>query len=390
MKEQVGVAILGCGYWGVNYVRVFNELAEAQVVAVCDQRPERLKEVARRFPTVHLTTEADAAIRMDGVDAVVVCTTATTHHALTRCCLQAGRHVLVEKPLTTVSEDAEDLTELAEAASRVLMVGHTFLYNGGIRKVKEYMQQGADTIYYLYSCRTNLGPIRQDVNALWDLAPHDVAIFNFLLDSEPQWVSAVGARVLCNCREDVGFISLGYSHNVVGHLHVSWADPHKTREVVVVGSERRIVFNDLNGVEQVRIFEKGVRAIEPEPLNYGEYRFHIRDGDILSPRVEVGEPLKNQCRHFLECITRNVRPVSGGREGQAVVRVLEAVDRSVALQGAPVAVTRGLDSRDIARDRRTALVDRRCGLRIVDSAVALNGSREEVARDGHYQRRASA
>ena len=354
MSNQVGVAILGCGYWGVNYVRVFSELAESRVVVVCDQRAERLEHVARAFPGVHLTTQLDDALGMAGVDAVVVCTNASAHYAVTRHCLEAGKHVLVEKPLTTVSDDAGELIELSKHQARVLMVGHTFVYNGGIRKVKEYIQQGGDKLYYLYSCRTNLGPIRQDVNALWDLAPHDVAIFNFLLESEPEWVSAVGAKVLRNCREDVGFITLGYPDNVVGHIHVSWADPHKAREVVVVGSDRRIVFNDMNGVEQVRVFEKGVRAVDPDPLNHAEYPFHIRDGDILSPRIEVGEPLKNQCRHFLDCVTRNLHPVSGGHEGQEVVRVLEAVDRSLALHGAPVAVTNGRVGPELVSDRRWA------------------------------------
>jgi predicted dehydrogenase len=340
MSNRVGVAILGCGYWGINYVRVFSELAESRVVAVCDQRVERLQEVGRRFPAVHLTTQVQEAIQMVGVDAVVVSTNATTHHSVARLSLQAGKHALVEKPLTTRSEDAEDLIELAETASCTLMVGHTFVYNGGLRKVKEYMNQGAHQVYYLYSSRTNLGPIRHDVNALWDLAPHDVAIFNYLLESAPEWVSAVGARVLRNCREDVGFITLGYPHNVVGHIHVSWADPHKAREVVVVGSDRRIVFNDMNGIEQVRIFEKGVRPADPEPLNYGEYHFHIRDGDILSPSVEVGEPLKNQCRHFLDCVSKKLRPLTGGREGQEVVQVLQAVDQSLALGGAPVEIPR--------------------------------------------------
>jgi predicted dehydrogenase len=340
MTNRVGVAILGCGYWGINYVRVFNELAESRIVAICDQRADRLQEVGSRFPGVRLTTDAKMAIHMEGVDAVVVCTNAATHHAVALLSLEAGKHVLVEKPLTTRAEDAEDLIDAADRASRALMVGHTFVYNGGIRKVKECMDQGDHQVYYLYSARTNLGPIRQDVNALWDLAPHDVAIFNYLLDSAPLWVSAVGAKVLRNCREDVGFITLGYPNNVVGHIHVSWADPHKAREVVVVGSDRRIVFNDLNGVEQVRIFEKGVRPADPEPLNYGEYHFHIRDGDIVSPRIEIGEPLKNQCRHFLECITRNLRPLTGGREGQEVVRVLQAVDRSLALGGTPIEIVR--------------------------------------------------
>jgi predicted dehydrogenase len=342
MTGQIGVAVLGCGYWGINYVRVFSELPEARVVVACDQRPDRLEEVTKRFPSIEVTTDADKAMRHPGVDVVVVCTNATTHHAVTRASLTAGKHVLVEKPLTTISRDAEDLIDLAELKSAVLMVGHTFVYNAGIRKVKEYVQQSGERVYYMYSSRTNLGPIRRDVNAVWDLAPHDVAIFNYLLDSTPTWVSAVGAKVLRNCREDVGFISLGYDDNIVGHIHVSWADPHKAREVVVVGSDRRIVFNDLNGIEQVRIFEKGVRPIAPEPVSYGEYQLQIRDGDILSPRIEVSEPLKNQCRHFLDCVARGTAPLTDGRAGEQVVRVLEAVDRSLALKGAPVEVGRNV------------------------------------------------
>ena len=343
MTGQIGVAVIGCGYWGVNYVRVLNELPEAQVVAVCDQRSERLEEIAKRFPGVHLTTNVDTVLQHDGVVAAVVCTNAATHYDVTSRALSAGKHVLVEKPLTTVSADADELIAQAKARSAVLMVGHTFVYNGGIRKMKEYIDAAPDQIYYLYALRTNLGPIRRDVNALWDLASHDVAIFNFLLDSAPRWVSAVGAKVLRNCREDVGFITLGYDSphgEIVGHIHVSWADPHKAREVVVVGSDRRIVFNDLNGSEQVRIFEKGVKSTDSEPASYGEYHVQIRDGDILSPRIEVSEPLKNECRHFLDCVSSGTAPITNGQAGDEVVRVLEAVDRSLKLKGAPVEVAR--------------------------------------------------
>lgn len=341
MTGQVGLAVLGCGYWGVNYVRIFSELADARVVVVCDQRADRLEELAKRFPAVCFTTQIDAALQHDGVDAVVVCTNAAQHYDVTQRALMAGKHVLVEKPLTTVSADAEELVALARSMSSALMVGHTFVYNAAVRKVKEYINVARDEIYYLYALRTNLGPIRRDVNALWDLASHDVAIFNFLLGRTPRWVSAVGVKVLRNCREDVGFITLGYPgvrDDIVGHIHVSWADPHKAREVVVVGSDRRIVFNDLNGSEQVRVFEKGVKPVAPEPASYGEYHFQIRDGDILSPRIEVSEPLKNQCRHFLDCVTRGTPPLTDGRAGEEVVRVLEAVDASLRLRGAPVQV----------------------------------------------------
>jgi predicted dehydrogenase len=336
--KPVGIAVVGCGYWGMNYVRIFNELVDSRIVAVCDQSAERLKEVSRRFPGVYLTTQVDDAASQPGVDAVVVCTEATTHFNVTRRLLLAGKHILVEKPLTTIAADSEKLIDLAESNSAILMVGHTFLFNAGVRKVKEYVQQDGGRVYYLYARRTNLGPIRRDVNALWDLAPHDIAIFNYLLDSTPQWVSAVGGKVLRNCRDDVGFISLGYPDNVLAHVHVSWADPDKAREVVVVKSDKRIVFDDLNGVEQVRVFEKGVSPVEQEPLNYGEFRFEIRDGDIISPRIEPVEPLKNQCRHFLECVRTGKRPISSGVEGRDVVRVLEAVNRSIESKGLQVEV----------------------------------------------------
>ena len=337
-SRPMGIAVIGCGYWGMNYVRIFNELTESRVVAVCEQCPERLKEVARRFPNVYLTTQIEDVISQPDVQAVIVCTEATSHFNVTRRLLRAGKHVLVEKPLTTTSSHAQKLIELADSQSATLMVGHTFIFNAGVRKVKEYVQQDSGRVYYLYARRTNLGPIRRDVNALWDLAPHDIAIFNYLLNSTPGWVSAIGGKVLGNCRDDVGFISLGYPNNVLAHVHVSWADPDKAREVVVVKSDRRIVFNDLNGVEQVRVFEKGVSPVDEEPLNYGEFRFQIRDGDIVSPRVEPAEPLKNQCRHFLECVRTGKSPLSNGTDGRDVVRVLEAMNRSIELKGLQVLV----------------------------------------------------
>lgn len=337
--EKIGIGIIGCGYWGINYVRVFEELGESQVVAVCDRRPERLAEVERRFPGLNSTTDFQDLLKWEGVDAVVVCTEASSHYPIVSKCLAAGKHVLVEKPMTTSTRDAEELLNLAEAKDVTLMIGHTFLYNAGIRQVKSYIMQGdMGKLYYLYSRRTNLGPIRNDVSALWDLAPHDISIFNYLLDSKPGWVSAVGARVLGNGRADVGFMSLGYDDNVVGHVHTSWADPHKVREVVVVGSDKRIVFDDLNSQERVRVFEKGVKRMDPQEGGYGEYQFLMRDGDIVIPNVEASEPLKNECKHFLECITLHCQPLTDGKNGLDVVRVMEAIDRSIELRGAPVEV----------------------------------------------------
>jgi len=334
----IGVAVVGCGYWGINYVRVFDELPDSRLVAVCDQRPERLDGVGRRLRDVHLTTSFEDAICQEGVDAAIICTEASTHYPLARTCLSAGKHVLVEKPITTSVNQAEELASTAEASSLVLMVGHTFIYNAGIRKLKELIQQTAHRIYYLHACYTNLGPIRRDVNALWDLATHNIAIFNYLLDDIPQWVSAIGGRILRNCREDVGFLSLGYRDGILGHIHVSWADPNKVREVAVICSDKRIVFNDLNGLEQVRVFEKGVRAVSDEPLSFGEYNLQIRDGDIVSPKIEVREPLKEQCRHFLDCVRNGSKPLTSAWEGCDVLRVLEAAERSMKARGTEVEV----------------------------------------------------
>jgi predicted dehydrogenase len=204
------------------------------------------------------------------------------------------------------------------------------MYNPGVRKVRELIDTPEmGQIYYLYASRTNLGPIRTDVNALWDLAPHDISIFNYLLDSVPIWANAVGARVLGSDKEDVGFIALGYPNGVVGHIHVSWADPNKVREVVVVGSNKRVVFNDLNALERVRVFEKGVGAETNGSESYGEFVLRMRDGDIISPKVAISEPLKNQCSHFLECVKEKRLPFTTGQAGLDVVRVMEAIDRSL-------------------------------------------------------------
>ncbi len=337
--RPIGIAIIGAGYWGVNYVRVCRDLPGAELVVVCDQRAHRLGELEHQFPGLRTTTSLEDALAMDGVDAALICTPATAHFAVTKQCIEAGKHILVEKPIATTVADSNELIRLAELHRVTLMVGHTFMFNAGIRKVKEYLDlDEIGHVYYLYARRTNLGPIRHDVNALWDLAPHDISIFNYLLDSVPTWVSAVGTQVLHNGREDVGFISLGYNDGVVAHIHVSWADPHKVREMVVVGSDKRIVFDDLGVPEQVRVYEKGLAPAPPEAANFQDYHFQIRDGNIISPRIDVSEPLKNQCQHFIESVLSGKRPLTSGVEGRDVVAVLEAIDRSMARHGAPVDV----------------------------------------------------
>ena len=340
IPDVLRFAVVGCGYWGGNYLRIMNEVSGSEVVGVCDQRPERLREIASRLH-VATTTEIRDLLERDDVNAMILCTEATSHFRLARLCLEAGKHLLVEKPLTTTTAEADELIRLARENGLTLMVGHTFLYNPAVRKIKEYVVNNElGRVYYLYARRTNLGPIRHDVNAVWDLASHDVSIFNYLLDSTPEWVSAVGAKVLQNGREDVGFASLGYANGVVAHVHVSWADPNKVREVVVVGSDRRVVFNDVDTLEKVRIFEKGVSEVVRENGSPNTFEHHLlmRDGDIISPQVPAEEPLKTQFLHFMECIATGSEPLTGGPLGREVVRTMLAIDRSIRRQGAPVDV----------------------------------------------------
>lgn len=335
---MVNVAVVGCGRWGMNYVRVFEELSGTRVDWAFDKDELCLKRLVHRFPTVKAARTLKEITRCSDLDAVIVAAPAADHYEIVKQCLKAGKHVLVEKPIALTVEDATEMISLAAEMGKVLMVGHTFIFNSGIRKLKEYIKdESFGKMYYLHATRTNMGPIRQDVNAVWDLAPHDVSIFNYLLDKKPQWVSATGVRLFDTSREDVGFLTIGYPDNVIGNIHVSWADPYKVREVVAVGSRRRITFNDLESLERVKVFEKGV-VRETGAESYGEFRLLMRDGDILSPRVENTEPLKEQCLHFLECLHEGTKPESDGNMGLEIIKVMAAADESLKMQGAPVEI----------------------------------------------------
>lgn len=336
MKKE-GFAVIGSGYWGSNYIRLLSQMPETELYAVCDKAQDRLNAVHRRFPEVSLHKDIDPILEREEIEAVVVCTNPASHFEITKQLLEAGKHVLVEKPMTLTAESSAELVEIAKEKGLTLMVGHIFLYHPAVEKVKSYILNGdLGEVHYLYSQRTNLGPIREDVNALWDLAPHDISIFNYLLDSNPVWVNAVGTKFLRGHVEDAGFIVLGYENGAVGNIHVSWANPHKVREVVVVGSKQRICFNDTSPDEKVRVFEKGVAASATAYSDYGEYQLLIRDGDVVSPKIPVVEPLKNEVKHFIQCKQNGERPRSDGVNGLIVVKVMEAVNESVRNNGTPI------------------------------------------------------
>jgi len=340
-SRPLNVLVIGCGYWGWNYVRVFEELPETRVAAVCDPSPDRLDTIAVAHPRVQLIRDLDAALALPEIDCAIVATPASTHYEIGARALKAGLSTLVEKPFATRLIDAEELLSLANAQSLTLMVGHTFVYNAAVRKMRDYLDANElGDIYYMYARRANGGPLRTDVNALWDLASHDIAIFNYLLDADPEWVSAVGARVLRNEREDVGFVSVGYAKGVIAHIQVSWVDTIKTREVGVVGQDKQVVFNDLNVPERLRVFSRGDEMVAPDHPGYGNFMIQLRRGEIVSPILEATEPLKNQCAHFIDCILTGRAPITDGMAGASAVRAMEAIDESVARQGVPVPLCR--------------------------------------------------
>jgi predicted dehydrogenase len=272
------------------------------------------------------------------IDAIVVSTPSFTHEELVGAALSANKHVLVEKPFVLDPRGGERLVELARNVGKVLLVGHVYEYNPAVEYIRELLSgKSLGETYYIQSTRTNLGPIRSDVNALWDLAPHDVSILLYLLGTVPTSVSAKGADFFNNGRHDVVFATLTFPRGILGHLHVSWLDPRKTREITVVGAARMLVFDDLNQLEPVRIYDRGLSEV-PSYQTFGEFQLVPRFGDITIPRVSMVEPLRAQCAHFLSCVEGTAQPRSDGEDGLRVVRVLSALQRSLESDGATVAV----------------------------------------------------
>ena len=340
---MIRIAVVGAGHWGPNLIRNFHEHAQSEVVRVVDRDEERLAEVRARFPGVVTGTDADVAFSDPNVDAVVIATPTSTHYALVKASLRAGKHVLVEKPIATSPAEAEELCALAEREWRVLLVSHVFLYNAAIARIRAYLQEGLlGRIYYISMVRTNLGPIRVDVNAAWDLAAHDVSIANWWLDAEPVAASAVGGVWINPGIEDAMFATLRYPGGVLVNLHASWLSPRKSRDITVVGETKMLTFDDMNVAEPVRIYDKQVTPLRTRPPfvdTFATFRASVRDGEVTVPTIAMGEPLRAECDHFLDCIATGKEPLTSGRQGAAVVRVLEAIERSAKTGGAEQAVS---------------------------------------------------
>ena len=335
---MIRIALVGYGHWGPNYLRNLQMMDDAEIVTVVDRDPQALARVRKGFP--HLQTSPDlSSVLGDGkIDAVIITTPAHTHYELTRQALEAAKHTLFEKPLALTVKDGKELVRFSEKAKRILMVGHTFLYNPAVRKMKEYVDRGIlGKIYYLQAARTHLGLIRTDVSAVWDLAPHDISIFSYLLGKLPRRVSAIGMRHLNPKLEDVAFLNFFYEGEILGNIHISWVDSNKLRQVAVIGSKARIVFDDLNSLERLRVFEKGV-SIDKPYTNFGEFQLLLRDGDIVSPKVEAEEPLRNVCLEFIVSIQKGKKPLADGMNGLHVVRAMCAAQESIQRDGEPVEI----------------------------------------------------
>lgn len=338
MNNEIKIGVIGCGHWGPNHTRVFSSMPGVAVTTVADLDLDRLNNVGKLYPNLKLVKDYKEILNDNSITAVVIATPTNTHYQVTKDALLAGKQVLVEKPLCQDAKQGQELVDLAKEKNLILMVGQVFLFNSGILKLKEYLDSGdIGKLYCVGSTRTNLGPIRQDVNAVYDLASHDIAIFNFLLNGKPFEVSAVGESFLQKDIEDLAFISMRYPNNVLARVQVSWLDPRKVREITIVGDKKMVTWDDLAIVGPIQVFDKGV-VKEPYYDDYGHFHLLAREGDITIPKIKLEEPLKAQARCFLNAIKKGSLDVSDGASGLDVVKVIEAIQQSLKAHGAPIEV----------------------------------------------------
>jgi predicted dehydrogenase len=334
--QPVRVAVVGLGYWGPNLVRNLHELPAADLARVCDLRPEMLDKIARRYPGVATTESFDDVLADESIEAVCIATPVATHHPLALAALKAGKHVFIEKPLAASTEQATELIDAADRAGRTLMPGHTFLYSPPVNTILGLIESGElGDVYFLSTSRVNLGLHQPDASVVWDLAPHDFSILRYWLKEIPVNVSAISRGCVMPSTPDVAFINLEYGSGIVAHAELSWLSPSKLRRTTVVGSRKMVVYDDTSN-EPVRVFDSGVTL--PDPQTFGEYRLTYRTGDIVSKHVPPEEPLLLELADFCNAIRTGETPRSSAQVGLDVVRMMEAVDDSLAASGARVGI----------------------------------------------------
>lgn len=334
---MIRVGIVGFGYWGPNIVRCFSDLPGAKLTAVCDKSLDRLKQIKERYPAVQAFDDFDQLLAADLVDALVIATPTASHFVLAQKALNRGLHVMVEKPLAETTEQCRDLIMLAEAKNRTLFVGHVFLHSSPVIKLREMVAEGElGRINYISSRRLNLGPVRKDVNALFDLATHDISMMLYLLGDRPIRVSCSGIDLLQPGNHDVCNLTMHFPENRMGMIHVSWIDPRKERVLTVVGDRKMAVYDDLEQ-EKIKIYDKGIVA-PPATGDFADFQISYRYGGSYSPFINEREPLKAECADFIHCIAEKKTPLTDGENGLAVVEVLEAANQSLREHGTPIAI----------------------------------------------------
>ncbi len=336
VNEPVRIAVVGLGYWGPNLVRVLHELPEADVSCVCDLRPEALARTRLKYPGLRSTSSFEDVLADTSVEAVALATPVSTHHELAAAALRAGKHVFVEKPLAASSQEAIELLELSRKNELVLMPGHTFLYSPPVNMSRDLIERNElGEIFFISTSRVNLGLHQPDVSVVWDLGPHDFSILRYWLDETPSKVSALSRSCIIEGTPDVAFIDLEFPSGTIAHVELSWLAPSKLRRTAIVGSRKMVVYDDTSS-EPIRIFDSGADVRDPE--SFGEFRLTYRTGDIVSPRVDVTEPLQLELADFCTAVRTGSKPMSSAELGLDVIRITEAVDRSLAQGGVPVAL----------------------------------------------------
>jgi predicted dehydrogenase len=333
MSSEIGVAIVGAGYWGQNLIRNFWDTEGCRLVLVCDTDSVVLSKALRRYPTIEVTQQYAAVLRHLGAEAVVIATPASTHYEFARCALEAGKHVLVEKPLAANSTEAVSLIELAAAKQKILMVDHTFLYTAAVRRMKQLVDAGEiGELLYFDSVRINLGLLQSDTNVLWDLGPHDFSILDHLCNLQPKSVSAIAGKHLGYPFEDIVYVTVRYDSSFIAHFHLNWLSPVKVRLTLVGGSKKMIVYDDMESNEKVKVYDKGVsvnQSLESRNRLLASYR----KGDMFAPNLDTSEALRLVAREFVSSIAENRSPLTDGAAGYRVVRLLEAAQQSIEENG---------------------------------------------------------
>lgn len=334
---SIKVGVVGAGYWGPNIIRNFNQIPDCDMAVCCDKDEKRLAHISRLYPGIRTTTDFDDLVNDASLDAIAVCTHVSAHYPLARQALEAGKHILVEKPFTANVEHAEELVRLSQEKKRICMVDHTFEYTAGVNKLKEIIESGViGDVLYVHCARLNLGIFQRDINVVWDLAPHDLSVILYATGLRPRTIRTVGMRLMHPKVEDAAIVTLG-CNGASAVIHVSWVDPLKVRRVSVVGTKQMLVYDDLDPLAKVQIYDKGVDK-PPHYDTFGEFLCSYHYGDIHMPRLQDAEPLSVMCRHFLECIKTGQKPRSDGESGLRMVKLLAASDRSIAENGAEIEV----------------------------------------------------